>query len=76
MSGFVSAAGNILAGNLNTAGNVTASGTIRSGNISVTGNVIINNQSAVVSNINRRIWVSNTAPTGSQGSIGDIWYQF
>ena len=39
-------------------------------------NVTINNLSAVVSNVNRRIWVSNTTPTSGQGNIGDIWYQY
>jgi len=29
----------------------------------------------MTSSTRRFTWVSNVAPTGSQGSVGDIWYQ-
>ena len=38
-----------------------------------TGN--INSSVPMTSGTHRYTWVSNTAPTNSQGSVGDIWYQ-
>lgn len=44
------------------------------GNIT-TGNLISNGNLAVVSSINRNIYVSNAAPTSGDGNDGDIWFR-
>jgi len=61
-------------GNL-TAGNVSVSGNITAGNVSVSGNVYVHGNIAMVSNIPRKVWVSNVGPTIFDGIVGDIWYQ-
>ena len=50
-------------------------GNVVSGNVIVTGRVYSSGNVAMTSNVARYTWVANVAPTSSQGSVGDIWYQ-
>jgi len=50
-------------------------GNLTAGNVSVSGNVYVHGNVAMISNIPRQTYVSNLAPTSSDGNIGDIWYQ-
>jgi hypothetical protein len=58
--------------------NITSVGTLTSlavtGNITG-GNLISSGNIATLSSVKRVILVANTAPTGSDGAVGDIWYQ-
>ena len=53
----------------------TFSGNLTAGNVSVSGNVYVHGNVAMISNIPRQTYVSNLAPTSSDGNVGDIWYQ-
>jgi hypothetical protein len=64
----LSVTGNIV-GNIVNANTVSVAGNI------TTGNLISNGNLAVVSSINRNIYVSNSAPTSGDGNNGDIWFQ-
>jgi hypothetical protein len=72
--GVISATGNMIAANISTAGIVTATTVSATGNISG-GNLTVGSNIAMLSNVARYTWVSNVAPTGGQGAVGDIWYQ-
>ena len=73
--------GNVVAGTVITAGGtllnsgLQTTGNVVSGNVIVTGRVYSSGNVAMTSNVARYTWVANVAPTSSQGSVGDIWYQ-
>jgi hypothetical protein len=48
---------------------VSVTGNITGGNLISSGNI------ATLSAVKRVILVANTAPTSSDGAVGDIWYQ-
>jgi hypothetical protein len=48
---------------------ISTTGNINGGNLISSGNI------ATLSAVKRVIIVANTAPTGSDGAVGDIWYQ-
>lgn len=60
--------------------NLNVSNYLASANISTSGNISANyvrsrGNIAMTSSVARNVTVSNVAPTGTQGNIGDIWYQ-
>ena len=61
-------------GSASVAGNIIAN-VVNANTISATGNLISNGNVAVVSSINRNIYVSSLAPTSGDGNDGDIWFQ-
>jgi hypothetical protein len=84
-TGTISATGAIISAagiQAQTIRTLTQSGSIVGGDISAYGNVVIdgnltvNNKIFVTSSTPRQIWVSSLAPQASQGSVGDIWYQY
>ena len=73
VEGNVSATGNVLAPAI-VGGTITGSSTSVTGNVTA-GNLISNGNIATLSAVKRVILVANTAPSGSDGAVGDIWYQ-
>lgn len=53
----------------------TIANTVSANSVSVTGNLISNGNVAVVSSVNRNIYVSTLAPTSGDGNDGDIWFR-
>lgn len=76
ITGLISATGNIIGGNLNTAGQVSAAGNVNGGNLTITtGNIVLNQASNVGTAQMIQFRDSNAAITTLGQNIGAIeWY--
>lgn len=76
ITGLISATGNIIGGNLNTAGQLSATGNVNGGNLTITtGNIVLNQTSGATTAQMIQFRDANTAVTTLGQNIGSIdWY--